>query len=221
MSRPLQNRVDPFGTIHAVSARGAWMGNRGGCLHNDRRELTRRRWVSRRWIACVLVFKERRRTVMSPRRYTELFFLDEATALASGHRPCFECRREDARAFADAWAKASDLPKPPAAAGMDRVLHGERRISGGRHIDRPMVCPADLPNGAMVALPSAHGDSSAWLVRDGALYAWSFKGYGQRRPAVDVPEAELITAPSIVATIRAGYPVCLPQPLPVCLDTSP
>ncbi len=208
---PLQNRVDPFGTIHAVSARGAWMGNRGGCLHNDRRELTRRRWVSKRWITCVLEFKERHRAVMSPRRYTELFFLDEATALAAGHRPCFECRREDAGAFAEAWAKASDRAKRPGAVEMDGVLHDERGVSGGAHQERPMVCPADLPNGVMVSLPSAHGDASAWLVLDGVLYLWAFTGYGQSQSVVDVPQAELITAPSIVATIRAGYAVGLPQ----------
>jgi len=209
MSRPLQNRVDPFGVIHAVSARGAWMGNRGGCLHNDRRELTRRRWVSQRWIACVLVFQERHHTVMTPRRYAELFFLDEATALAAGHRPCFECRREAAQAFADAWGQAANCPNPPSADEMDRVLHGERRLSRGSRFDSSVVRPADLPNRVMVALPPKDGNQSAWLVRDGALYPWSFTGYGQGRPTVDVPEAELITPPSIVAARRAGYPVCL------------
>ncbi len=212
MSRPLQNRVDPFGVIHAVSARGAWMGNRGGCLHNDRRQLTRRRWVSKRWIACVLVFKERRRTVVTPGRYTELFFLDEATALAAGHRPCFECRRKEALTFANAWGRAADCPKPPSADDMDSVLHGERRLSRGSQSDLPVVRPVDLPDGVMVALPSQDGNQSAWLVLDGALYPWSFMGYGQGRPAVDVREAELITPPSIVATIRAGYPVHLSLP---------
>lgn len=214
MSRPLQNRVDPFGVIHAVAARGAWMGNRGGCLHNERRELTRRRWVSKRWIACVLVFKERRRTVMTPRRYTELFFLDEATALAAGHRPCFECRREAAQAFAAAWGRAADWPQPPSADEMDRVLHGERRLSRGSQSDSPVVRPADLPNGVMVAIPSQDGGQSAWLVRDGALYPWSFTGYGECRSAVDVPEAELITPPSMVTAIQAGYPVHLSLPAP-------
>jgi hypothetical protein len=214
MSRPLPNRVDPFGVIHAVAVRGAWMGNRGGCLHNERRELTRRRWVSKRWIACVLVFKERHRTVMTPRRYTELFFLDEATALAAGHRPCFECRREAAQAFAAAWGRAADCPRPPSADEMDRVLHGERRLSRGSRSDSPVVRPADLPNGVMVALPSQDGGQSAWLVRDGALYPWSFTGYGPGRAAVDVPETDLITPPSMVAAIRAGYPVRLSLPVP-------
>jgi hypothetical protein len=188
------------------------MGNRGGCFHNDCRELTQRRWVSKRWIACVLVFKERHRTVMTPRRYTELFFLDEATALAAGHRPCFECRREAARAFADAWEQAAHCPRPPSADAMDLVLHRERRVSRGSRSDRPVVHPVDLPSGVMVALPSQDVDPCAWLVRDGVLYPWSFTGYGQGRSAVDVAEAELITPPSIVAAIRAGYPVHLPLP---------
>lgn len=187
------------------------MGNRGGCMHNDRRELTRRRWVSKRWITCVLTFKARHRTVMAPRRYTELFFLDEATALAAGHRPCYECRREDSVAFANAWAKALDLSKSPTAAEMDHVLHAERGVSGRAHRDRPMVSPAALPNGTMVALPTEYGDPSAWLILDGTLHLWTFSGYRQRRNTIDVPQAELITAPSIVAALRAGYPVRLSQ----------
>jgi hypothetical protein len=183
------------------------MGNRGGCLHTEQRELTRRRWVSKRWIVCVLAFKERRRTIMAPRRYTELFFLDEATALAAGHRPCFECRREQARAFAAAWARALDLTQPPAADDMDRVLHAERHLSRGRHVNSRIVCPTELPNGVMVALPAADGALSAWLVMDGTLYPWSFTGYGPGQPATEVPEAELLTPPTVVATIRAGYAV--------------
>ncbi len=96
---PLQNRSDPFGALHAVTDRGLLMGNRGGCFHRDDQTLKERRWASRRWIVCVLSFKDRRRKLMQPGLYTEIFFLDEATALASGHRPCFECRRAEAAAF--------------------------------------------------------------------------------------------------------------------------
>ena len=99
---PLQNRVDPFGELFAAPARGLFMGNRGGRIHTDDRKLTKRRWASRQWICCVLDFKSRQRDVWG-RYYTELFFLDEVTALAAGHRPCFECRRKDAEAFAGAW----------------------------------------------------------------------------------------------------------------------
>ncbi len=99
---PLQNRVDPFGELFADSSRGQLFGNRGGRFHTDDRTLTQRRWVSRTWICCVLEFKGRQRDVWG-RYYTELFFLDEVTALAAGHRPCFECRRKDAAAFAEFW----------------------------------------------------------------------------------------------------------------------
>ena len=115
MSSPLANRVDPSGAIQAVAARGTLMGNRGGRIHlaadpetGEGPRLGRRRWASRQWICCVLAFKGRRRQVMGP-GYTELFFLDEATALAAGHRPCFECRRAEALAFAEAWADAAPL----------------------------------------------------------------------------------------------------------------
>ncbi len=100
---PLQNRVDPFGELIATSARGLFMGNRGGRIHTDGQTLTSRRWASRQWICCVLDFKERQRDVWG-RYYTELFFLDEPTALAAGHRPCFECRRKEAEHFAALFA---------------------------------------------------------------------------------------------------------------------
>lgn len=205
MRRPLKNRVDPFGAIHAVSTRGTLMGNRGGCLHDSRRQLGRRRWTSRRWIACVLAFKERHRVVMTPGRYTELFFLDEATALAAGHRPCFECRRREARAFADAWACANDLPRPPRADAMDSRLHAERLVSKDSRTPAPLVRPAVLPNGVMVSLKTDDGERAAWMVLDDTLRRWSFAGYGMALPMAAIEEAELITAPSIVAVLNAGY----------------
>jgi hypothetical protein len=119
---PLQNRVDPFGELFADSARGRFFGNRGGRFHTDDRTLTRRRWVSRTWICCVLEFKNRHRDVWG-RSYTELFFLDEVTALAAGHRPCFECRRRDALAFAEFWRQSCKLDTRPRAGEMDDVLH--------------------------------------------------------------------------------------------------
>lgn len=105
---PLQNRVDPWGVLVADDSRGTFMGNRGGALHDDDRRIVRDQ-SSQRWIICLTEFKGRRRPVMQPGRYTELFFLDEATALAAGHRPCFECRRADAERFADLWAKTLSL----------------------------------------------------------------------------------------------------------------
>jgi hypothetical protein len=205
MRLPLQNRVDPFGEIHAVPTRGTLMGNRGGCLHDHRRQLGRRRWISRHWIACVLVFKGRQRTVMTPGRYTEFFFLDEATALAAGHRPCFACRWQEARAFATAWAYAFDFLQPPRADAMDVRVHAERLVSTRASVSYPRVHPAALPNGAMVTFKTDESDRNAWLVQDGKLWRWSFAGYSMAMLVAAVEEAALITAPSIVATLAAGY----------------
>jgi hypothetical protein len=152
-----------------------------------------------------LAFNERQRTIMAPGRYTELFFLDEATALAAGHRPCFECRWREARAFATAWACAFDLIQPPCADAMDARLHAERLVSTRASIPSPRVHPAVLPNGVMVTFPTDERDRSAWLVQDGKLWRWSFAGYSMAIPVAAVEEAELITAPAIVATLAAGY----------------
>src|SRR6476646_8354138 len=121
---PLQNRVTPFGELIASPARGTLLGNRGGRIHDDERKLTARRWTSKQWICCQLDFNNRHRKVWGD-GYTELFFLDEVTALAAGHRPCFECRRADAKAFAEKWAEAwgGGIPYAPE---MDEVLHAER-----------------------------------------------------------------------------------------------
>ena len=197
---PLQNRVDPFGELNAVAARGLLFGNRGGRFHRDDRTLTRRRWTSRMWICCRLAFKGRHRTVWG-QSYTELFFLDEPTALAAGHRPCFECRRADALAFAAAWARGHRLAASPRAPAMDAVLH-EQRLDG-RAKRRHRVTLDDLPDGAMVA-PIEHPDR-ALAVRGSALLPWTAAGYGapQARPrgiAVD-----LLTPPAIVAALAAGY----------------
>jgi hypothetical protein len=142
---------------------------------------------------------------MTPGRYTELFFLDEATALAAGHRPCFACRWPDARAFAIAWACAFDLSPPPRADAMDGRLQAERLVSTRASVSFPRVHPAELPNGAMVTFPTDESDRSAWLVQDGKLWRWSFAGYSLALPVAAVKEAELLTAPAIVATLAAGY----------------
>ena len=134
-----------------------------------------------------------------------MFFLDEATALAAGHRPCFECRWQEARAFATAWAYAFDLLQPPRADAMDVRLHAERLVSTRTSVSSSRVHPAELPNGAMVTFPTDESDRSAWLVQDGKLWRWSFAGYSLAMPVAAVKEAELITAPAIVAALAAGY----------------
>ena len=198
---PLQNRVTPFSTLIATPERGALMGNRG-CLHNDRREIVRD-FAGKRWIACRLDFRGRRRVVMTPGRYTELFFLDEVTALAAGHRPCAECRREAYNAFRRAWV-AAGLPcrgSLPAADEMDARLHAERLDSTGEKATHPARL-ADLPSGVFIVLDRT---DQPLLFFDGLLWPWTPGGYSAPfLPASDTL-LRLLTPPSIVAVLSAGY----------------
>lgn len=200
----LQNRVDPFGTLVATPARGTMFGNRGGRFHDANRRLTHRRWASRQWICCVLEYRGRQREVMAPNSYTELFFLDEATAFAAGHRPCFECRRDDARRFRAAFVRGNGhllLEENVSAAAIDRILHDERLASGGRK--RTFKAPLGaLPNGTMVVAPES--TNRAALLWHGALYPWSFEGYGAPTAAPDVVAA-VLTPRAVVGAFRAGY----------------
>lgn len=177
---PLQNRVDPFGVIHAVPERGTMMGNRGGRFHQPDQTLGARRWASHHWICCELHFKGRHHDAMG-QGYTSLFLLDEVTALAAGHRPCFECRRSAAKAFLGN-VKADML---------DRRLHAERKA-------RPFEISSPLPDGAMIA----SGDH-AYAVRHGRLLRWSFAGYDAAFAAV--AGAKLLTPPAITAILAQGY----------------
>ena len=168
---PLRNRVDPYGRLCAVAERGTLMGNRG-VLHDEAKEIVAP-WRSRRWIACLLVFKDRHRAVFSPRRYSELFFLDEATSLAAGHRPCAECRRERYEQFRSAWATGTGTSSPrPGADEMDRVLHAERLGPGGEK-KTYRAALSTLPAGVVVEW---EGRPHLW--RSGELRPWSFSGYG-------------------------------------------
>jgi hypothetical protein len=199
---PRQNRVTPFGELVATSARGTLMGNRG-CLH-DAGGRIRRPHVGRRWIICVLQFKGRRRPVMAPGRYTELFFLDEATALAAGHRPCAECQRDRYLEFRRHWIAGRGVDEGPVSADrLDAVLHAERLDADRR---RPTnLEPLDgLPDGAMVA-----DGGRAYLVREGQLLPWTPEGYGApvRVPAIAGPR--VLTPRSTLAAIRQGYRVRL------------
>jgi hypothetical protein len=197
---PLPNRVDPFGNLFADASRGSLFGNRGGRFHRDDRTLGLRRWVSRAWICCRLEFKGRHREVWG-RGYTELFFLDEPTALAAGHRPCFECRRADAKAFAAAFARGHRLDAAPRAPEMDRVLHAERLDGRAKRRHR---LPIDaLPDGAFVTLPNEPG--GAFAVRGDALLQWTSAGYAARRGRPRGIMVDVLTPPGILAALSAGY----------------
>ncbi len=193
---PLQNRVTPFGEIVATPQRGRFTGNRGIIHDPATRTLLKRRWTTRAWIACVCEFRGRRRRVMATRSWTELFFLDEATAFAAGHRPCFTCRRADAEAFRDAWRRGNGRDRA-AAPEIDAVLHAER-LDGRTRRTHALDAPAGaLPDGAMIAV-----GEDGLLIAQGAAWRWSFGGY-QR---ANIPTgARLLTPPSIVSAFRAGY----------------
>lgn len=189
---PLQNRVTPFGTIVAIDQRGLFTGNRGIIHDPTTRTLLKRRWASKAWLVCTCDYRGSRRDVMGRQSWTELFFLDEAVALAAGHRPCFLCWRPAALHFRESWATGNMRAKPSAKA-MDAVLHAER--TGCR--PAPGVLD-ELPDGTMVA----HGDA-AFLLVGGAAWRWSETGYQSpaRLPGAD----RLLTPASTIAALRAGY----------------
>lgn len=198
---PLQNRVTPFGRLEAVSARGAWLGNRG-ILHDDRREIVAQ-WRTRAWITCRLHWPGVHRVVFSPHTWSELFFLDEATAFSAGHRPCAYCRRERYLEFKRAWCAANAgliESRDPRVTAIDARLHAERVAPGGGKRTHQGHFGA-LPAGTFVAL-----DGVAWLVWRNRLFPWSHHGYGRARslPAPDEP-ATVLTPASIVAMFRAGF----------------
>jgi hypothetical protein len=201
---PRQNRVTPFGGLIATECRGTLMGNRG-CLHDDQQRI-RRPFACKRWLICVLEFRGRHRSVMTPGRYTELFFLDEATALAAGHRPCAECQHARYRLFRDLWAAAN----PDAASStsfadeLDRLLHAERVGPRGAKRTYPGL-PSDLPAGTMVADESER----AFLVLGQALLPWEPGGYGPFVPQPAGVEFRVLTPRSIVGALAAGYPVAV------------
>ena len=196
--RPLQNRVDPFGELQAVAERGGLMGNRGGRLHRDDQTLGGSRWKNKHWLICVCEFKGRRRDVWG-RYYTELFFLDEPTALAAGHRPCFECRRQAAKAFIAAFPGA-----PSHVEAMDEALHRERVENRQKRLWQAQL--RDLPDGAMIAR-----DGRAHAVRAGMLSPWNFAGYGVPESLDPDAVEDVLTPPSTVAALKAGYKPLWPE----------
>jgi len=194
---PLQNRVTPFGDIVAIAQRGLFTGNRGIIHDPATRTLLKKRWAAKAWLICVCDYKGRRREVMGGRSWTELFFLDEAVALAAGHRPCFFCRRHSAEAFRAAWSKASG-GEVSFAAEIDAVLHEERLDHGRKRLHAVPGDVSELPDGAVIA---AAGE--AYTIARGRAFRWSQRGY---EAAPEISRADgLLTPPSTLRAIHAGY----------------
>ena len=188
---PLQNRVTPLGELVAVEARGLVYGNRG-CFHDDE-GVIRQRYPTRRWIACRLEFKGwHRGPLLRPGRFTELFFLDEATALAAGHRPCALCRRAD-------YDRLLAICGEVGADAIDARLHAERLGPPKR------VALDELPDGAFVLQ-----EGEPWLVLGARLLRWTASGYVEPRPRPGNEQALVVTPPSLVAVLRAGWRPLVP-----------
>ena len=201
---PLQNRVTPTGDIIATPHRGLFTGNRGIIHDPVTKTLLTRRWASQAWLTCVCEFSGRRREVMGARSWTELFFLDEATAFAAGHRPCFFCRSIDAKRFRAAWEQGNGVTNV-LARDIDAVLHRER-LEGGKKRLHALPMPLEkLPDGAMLQA----GDES-FLIAQGRALSWSPDGYRETRNTID--DAMLLTPPSTLRALSAGYrPVLHPS----------
>jgi hypothetical protein len=194
---PLQNRVTPTGDIIATPERGLFVGNRGIIHDPATKTLLTKRWSTPAWLACVIEFRGRRREVMARRSWTELFFLDEATAFAAGHRPCFYCRRDDANRFRAAWEDGNGR-RELLAPDIDAVLHRER-LDGRRKRLHPLPVPlARLPDGTMI---QAGADS--FVIAQGRALRWSPGGYSEVSGAL--PDPMLLTPPSTLRAFMAGY----------------
>jgi hypothetical protein len=199
---PHRNRVDPWGRLIETPARGDWFGNRG-CLHDRDGRITGRKPPVDAWIICLLEFKQRRRKLLQPGRFTELFFLDEATALAAGHRPCGECRYKDLRRFGRAWPGAAP-GRYVLARDMDLVMRIERVVPARQR--RPCwIDPARPPADGLMFMRKGEEADTALLSARRALWRWTPSGYEGPLPWTRREEVVLLTPPSIAAAIANGY----------------
>jgi hypothetical protein len=200
INKMLQNRVDPFGNIIKTPARGSWMGNRG-ILHDEHQQIIRP-YKLKAWLTCLLEFNGRKRQVMAPNRYTELFFMDEATAFAAGHRPCFECRRQDFSRFKTYWLKgnpAYGFNEKTSIYEIDKILHKERMNKDGSKVMYKENI-YHLPSGAFVLV-----NDEPFLLADNLLHKWTVSGYENEMVISNIKQVTVLTPASIVNTFRAGY----------------
>ncbi|HJN12269.1 MAG: hypothetical protein QGG09_06720 [Pirellulaceae bacterium] len=200
---PLQNRVSPLNKIVAYPEHGLFMGNRG-CLHNDNQQIVRQKCSLKRWIVCLTSFKDRKRSLMSQRQYTELFFLDEATALAAGHRPCAECRRKDYRCFKEAWINGNPNSRLTANSSINKVdawLHRDRLTKDGQQETYTAVL-RELPSGTFFTIPNCQTPLLLW---HGTALSWTPSGYETVPSIRDYSEVIVRTPRSTVNALRAGY----------------
>ena len=195
---PIQNRVDPWGNILAVSARGTFLGNRG-ILHNEKQQIVKP-YQHQSWVTCRLKFKNRKRKIMSPGAYTELFFLDEATAFAAGHRPCGECRRERYSQFKDLWVRANlkNQANDIKISVINRTMHKERINKRVKVTYKAYI--KDLPDGTIFSY-----NGSAYLVFNDKIYLWSFEGYRLPDTINFADKVDVLTPQSIVNIFKMGF----------------
>jgi hypothetical protein len=204
LAMPLQNRVTPTGDIIVTPHRGLFTGNRGIIHDPATKTLLRKRWSTPAWLVCLCEYQGRRREVMATRSWTELFFLDEATAFAAGHRPCFFCRREEANRFRAAWQEGNRVANLHAR-DIDAVLHRERLDHGRKRLHPLPMAWKQLPDGAMV-----QQGSDSYLIAQGRALLWSAAGYIQASELVE--DAMLLTPPSTLRALAAGFrPVLHPS----------
>lgn len=207
---PLRNRVDPFGDLHAVTPRGMFTGNRG-CLVNDDGEVVRHHRGSL-WISCLVSYKDWRSPLAAPRHWTPLFFLDDAVALAAGHRPCGLCRPDSYRSYKNAVAAASRTPEPVGAADLNRLLTTERLRKGRgleRRNDRHLwTAPLhQLPIGTVIVGP----ERQPLIILDDQLMEFSFSGWTTPHPLPDTNVVTVLTPPTSVAALQHGFTPVLHQ----------
>ena len=198
---PLQNRVDPWGQLQAVNSRGAWLGNRG-IIHNEKKQIVAQ-WRSNAWITCQTQFKGRLNPVFAPNSYSQLFFVDEATAFAAGHRPCGECRRDRYKEFKAAWIQSNRGQieiENPSVIDIDKILHSERVFEDKKKRTFEAKI-GSLPQGTII-----EHEGKALLLWQDKLHEWSFDGYSQSQSSLSPSlSVEVLTPPSIVRLFASGF----------------